>query len=141
MNHLIIDGPCGRLLPRATALQLRGGFLLFIVEVIPLASKQAYLATAGAVDVAHLIRAFEEVNDCRLTVSMCAVERVHTSDLSITVIAHTNEDVPVEPAPLASLQFYRSASNFLTLDSAIIYALYQMDARLEDVRGGFTHPK
>lgn len=101
-------------------------------------SKQRYLATAGAVDVAHLMRAFEEVNECSLTVTMSPMERAHTIDLLLIVTAFTKPVVGVEPVPLASLDFYRSANNFLTLDSAIIYALYQMDARIEEVRGGFT---
>lgn len=105
-----------------------------------MASKQAYLATAGAVDVAHLMRAFEEVNDCAITVSMSPMERAHTTDLLVMVTAHTKPVVDVAPVPLASYQFYRSASNFLTLDSAIIYALYQMDARLEEIRGGHNNP-
>ena len=103
-----------------------------------MASKQAYLATAGAVDVAHLMEAFEEVNECSLTVTMSPAQRVNTTDLLVIVTAYTRPPANVEPAVLASLDFYRSAHNFLTLDSAIIYALYQMDARLEDVRGG--HP-
>lgn len=101
-------------------------------------SKQRYLATAGAVDVAHLMLAFEEVNDCALTVTMSPVERAHTTDLLMIVTAHTKPAAGVDPAPLASYQCYRSQNNFLTLDSAIIYALYQMDARLEELRGGFT---
>lgn len=100
-----------------------------------MASKQGYLASVGAVDVAHLMRAFEEVNEVSLTVTMSAMERAHTIDLLMTVRADTLPAVDVEPVALASYQFYRSQSNFLTLDSAIIYALYQMDARLESIRG------
>jgi len=106
-----------------------------------LASKQRYLANVGAVDVAHLMAAFEEVNECALTVTMSPVKRINTTDLLILVTAHTIPAAGADPAPLASLDFYRSAHNFLTLDSAIIYALYQMDARLEEVRGGFPQPK
>lgn len=105
-----------------------------------MASKQAYLATAGAVDVAHLMSAFEEVNDCTITVTMSPMERAHTTDLLMIVTAHTKAAVGVVPVPLGSYQFYRSASNFLTLDSAIIYALYQIDARLEEIRGGHNNP-
>jgi len=98
-------------------------------------SKQRYLANAGAVDVAHLMRAFEEVNDCAITVTMSPMERAHTTDLLVMVKAHTKPAAGVDPALLASLEFYRSQNNFLTLDSVIIYALYQMDARLESARG------
>lgn len=105
-----------------------------------MASKQAYLATAGAVDVAHLMNAFEEVNECALTVTMSATERAHTTDLLVIVSAFTRPAAGAEPVPLVSLEFYRSQHNFLTLDSAIIYAMYQMDARLEELRGGFTRP-
>lgn len=98
-------------------------------------SKQRYLANAGAVDVAHLIRAFEEVNECVLTVTLSVVERASTSDLHILCLAHTRSAAGVDPVLLGSLDFYRSQNNFLTLDSVIIYALYQMDARLESARG------
>lgn len=101
-------------------------------------SKQRYLANAGAVDVAHLIHAFEDVNDCAITLTMAAMERHNTTDLHITCHAFTKPLVGVEPVLLASHQFYRSAQNFLTLDSAIIYALYQLDARMEAERGHNT---
>lgn len=97
-------------------------------------SKQRYLANAGAVDVAHLISAFEDVNECSITLIMAAVERHNTTDLHITCHAFTKPDAAADPVLLASHQFYRSGQNFLTLDSAIIYALYQLDARMEDER-------
>jgi len=43
--------------------------------------------------------------------------------------------------PWASVEFFRSQHGFLTLDSAIIYALYSMDARLEDLRSHPAQPK
>jgi hypothetical protein len=97
-----------------------------------------YLANAGAVDVARLMQAFEEGNNCALTVTMSPVLRRGTTDLLIIVSSHTIPAAGVEPVPLASLDFYRSSHNFLTLDSVIIYALYQMDARLEDLRWNKT---
>jgi len=106
-----------------------------------LGSKQRYLANAGAVDVAHLLEAFEEVNECAITVTLCPAKRIHTTDLRIIVTAHTIPAAGVAAAVLASLDFYRSENNFLTLDSAIIYALYQMDARLEDLRASSEQHK
>jgi len=97
-------------------------------------SQKNYLANAGAVDVARLMAAFEEANDCSITVTMSPVQRKGTTDLLIIVSSHTIPAAGVEAVRLASLDFYRSAHNFLTLDSVIIYALYSMDARLEDIR-------
>lgn len=99
-----------------------------------MASQKNYLANAGAVDVARLMDAFEESNNCAITVTMSPVRRKGTTDLLVIVTTHTIPAAGAEPAVLVSLDFYRSAHNFLTLDSVIIYALYSMDARLEDIR-------
>jgi len=106
-----------------------------------LGSNKHYLANAGAVDVAHLLAAFEEVNGCAITVAMTVMANKGKSDLMIKVTAFTKTGVYVEPVPWASVEFFRSKHGFLTLDSAIIYALYSMDARLEDLRASAEQHK
>lgn len=106
-----------------------------------LGSKQLYSGIVGLVDVARVMIAFEEANDCAMTVTMTPVMRGHGTDLLIKVTAFTKQDVYVEPVALASVELYRSAGNFLTMESVIISALYQLDARMEYGSGQKEVPK
>jgi len=95
-----------------------------------LASKRGYSSGVGATDLAHMWAAFEELNTCTLSLSMALEMRYGRPDLRIIVSASTKSTADVEPAPLGSSDFSLSSQGFVTLDSAIMFALYQIDFQL-----------
>lgn len=92
-----------------------------------MALKNGSFTGVGSTDILHLIVAFEEVNSCVLSMSMGSTVTNGRSDLEMRAYAYTKPVAGVEPALLGSSVFSLTSQGFLTLDSAIMFALYQLD--------------
>jgi len=106
-----------------------------------LALRKDYSVTVGTRDVAHLLAAFEEMNSCTLALHITAGIRRNQPDLLMTVNAFTKRCADVDPVPLASESFSLSQHNFKALESAIMFALYQIDAKLANEEFAKTQTK
>jgi hypothetical protein len=95
-----------------------------------LALKNGSSVTVGGRDVAILLAAFEEVNKCTLSLCLGTALRSGQSDLVMIASASTNPPVGVDPVLLACERFSLSQQGFVTIESAIMFALYQIDFAL-----------
>lgn len=93
-------------------------------------SKKNYSLIVGVRDVAHLLLAFQEINTCILELSMSVTVRSGIPDLSLLMTAFTIDPVSAARVPFASSQCSLLASGFQTMDSAITFSLYQLDAQI-----------
>jgi len=95
-----------------------------------LASSRLSSNTADVIDVAAVIKAFEEINTCCITV-FGRVEPVQGLDtLTFLVSAIKKDDTPAEDNYLASVKCYLGSLGHRTMESAIMWALYQLDWRI-----------
>ena len=83
-------------------------------------------------DLTAIVKAFEELNKCRITLHG-SVECVQGQDcLSFLVAAlSSNEDTP-DPIFLASQRCHLGLHAHKTMESAIMWALYQLDWQLAE---------
>lgn len=83
------------------------------------------------IDVAAVIKAFEEINSCNITL-FGRVECVQGLDtLTFLVSAIKRDDTPAEDNYLGSVKCYLGSLGHRTMESAIMWALYQLDWRIE----------
>jgi len=83
-------------------------------------------------DLAVQMSAFEHVNKCTLALSITVTPSILSPDIVLHGTAHTKPDAPAEPALLASSHFSMKQLGFRTMDSAIMFALYQIDFLLAE---------
>jgi len=90
-------------------------------------------------DLTAIVKAFEELNKCHITLHG-RVESVNGLDcLSFLVSAlASNEDIP-EPTFLASQRCHLGLHAHKTMESAIMWALYQLDWQLAEEEMRMTH--
>jgi len=95
-----------------------------------LASSRLSSNSADVIDVAAVIKAFEEINTCVITV-FGKVERVQGFDtLTFLVSAIKNDEDTPEENYLGSVKCYLGSLGHRTMESAIMWALYQLDWQL-----------
>lgn len=83
--------------------------------------------------------AFEQMNSCILSLSMEATVVHQKAHLWMTVTTTTNHPVLVERVPLVSSRFDLYAENCVTLEGAIISAMYKADALLSQLEMNRKH--
>lgn len=102
-------------------------------------SKRGLSAGIDTIDLGMVLEAFERMNACVIE-GRLRVERVAGSpELTLQLIAHDAAFEIGEAAPLASLKCHPGRSNHLTMESAILWAMYQLDAKLD--RRGTEEPE
>ena len=106
-----------------------------------MASRQHYLAIAGVRDVAHFLAAFENLNSCILSLSITLTHTNGRPDLHLKMEAFTQHRVPAERVLLASSELSLWRENFQTLDAAIMFSLYRLDAALAQFEMNGGHKK
>jgi len=81
-------------------------------------------------DVSEIVKAFEEMNRCGITL-LGRVEPLRGSKELVFVISawDTTDDVP-EATQLASVKCHLGSGGHRTMESAIMWALYQLDWQL-----------
>jgi len=95
-----------------------------------LASSRLSSNAADAIDVAAVMKAFEEINSCVITL-FGRVELVHGLDtLTFLVSAIRKDDTPAEDNYLGSVKCHLGSLGHRTMESAIMWALYQLDWQL-----------
>jgi len=103
-----------------------------------LALKQGSSSGVDCVDVKYVLAAFQEINRCRLIVELTIQGTPARPDLILGVMAWENADVDAEPVLLASQRLPVGSVGPRTMESAILQALYALDAQMaeaEFVRG------
>jgi len=97
-----------------------------------LASKQGYSATLGWKDVAGNLVAFEAINGVRLEVRISTADYRGLADLTIVAIAHSRKAEIGDLPPLASVTLSILGSRLVSLEGALIHALYMLDGQLAE---------
>jgi len=97
-----------------------------------LALKQGSSSGVDCVDVKYVLAAFQEINHCRLIVELTIQGTPARPDLILGVMAWGNEDVDAEPVLLASQRSPVGSVGPRTMESAILQALYALDAQLAE---------
>ena len=92
--------------------------------------KHGSFATVGVTDVTMVMLAFEAINKVRLKVELSRVDVGHNSDLRMTVLAFGTAPEDGDQWLLASTSLNCLATERLTLDAAVLAALYQLDFQL-----------
>ena len=89
-------------------------------------------------DVSATLIAFEEINKCKIILfGRVAVVR-GARELSMIVTAEELEaDIP-DPPVLASVNVHLTSGQHRSLEAAIMWALYQLDWKLQQMREGNT---
>jgi len=104
---------------------------------VPLATSRIGVNRADLIDVSAVMAAFELMNNVVIEGRMRVESVAGHSQLTILLIAHDARWEIAERAPLASVKCLPSQKGFTTLESAIMWSLYQLDgemARLELAR-------
>lgn len=97
-----------------------------------LALKNGSSQSVGSADVLAVLVAFEEVNNCKLVVTIQSLNTLKLGILELEVRALSRSAVPAEPVLLGCQKFRYGYRNASTLESAILQALYSIDAQLAD---------
>jgi len=104
-----------------------------------LASSRISLNSPDVIDVAAVIQAFEQINKCEITV-FGKVESVHGQDcLTFLVGAQDNTTDLPDHRYLASVKCSLGLYGHRTMESAILWALYQLDWEMAKYEMERTH--
>jgi hypothetical protein len=97
---------------------------------VKLAQSRGSSATADLLDVAMCIRAFEEMNGCRVIVEVSSGKAGAWEDVILQALAMSSVDDPMGVRVLASVQSTLSATRLRTFDAALMHILYMLDGQL-----------
>lgn len=83
-------------------------------------------------DVALLLAAFESINQVKLDVRLTVEDRLGRGDLAVEAWATSRETGGADPTFLASASVSTLGSGLVSLESAVIHALYLLDAKMAE---------
>lgn len=95
----------------------------------------------GIVDVAHLMRAFEEMNQVKLELSFTIEQPKGHWELMGKVTAWSREPAVVDQPLLGSRSVICSATNLQTVEAVAIHLLYMLDGFLAQQEAALTSTK
>lgn len=95
-----------------------------------MASKRGLSSATDLIDVGEVIKAFEELNNVVLTGRMRVENVVGSPKLVILWEAHDKDHEIGEVPSLGSQRCICGFGRHLTMESAIMWSLYQLDAQL-----------
>lgn len=78
-------------------------------------------------DVLTTLVEFQRVNSCILSLSILVTGSRKVPDLTMKVTAYADVAENAEPVSLASSEFSLLRQGFKTMDSAVMFGLYQID--------------
>lgn len=97
-----------------------------------MAANRLSLKNPDWVDVSEIVKAFEEMNAV-VIVLFGKVELLHGNrELVFLITAEQKEDALAEPVVLASVKCHLGSGNHRTMETAIMWALYQLDWKLAE---------
>jgi hypothetical protein len=103
---------------------------MFIIGGVPLASSRFSVNSPDTIDLAAVMAAFEEINNVWVTLNG-RVESVRgVPCLTFLGQAHDKGSEIGEVPPLASVKCHCGFTNHRTMESAIMWTLYQLDGEM-----------
>lgn len=94
-------------------------------------SKRGLQSGVDGVDVAYVLTAFQEINQCTIEMRAGALQVGRASVLRLELIANdASAEIGAAP-PLGSVRLEIGYHNPISLESAILQALYRLDADLQ----------
>jgi len=95
-----------------------------------LASSRFSSNSPDVIDVAAVMEAFQQINKVDIVLTGRVVDVDGHSSLTFWVEAHSKESEIGEAPSLASVRCYLGYGGHKTMESAIMWALYQLDAQI-----------
>lgn len=96
-----------------------------------MASSRVSLSGPDVVDVLAVMRAFEEINQCRIRVELITQDTKRTSVLQVVLVAWQKGPADAAPVILACEQSTYGWFSVQSLDTVILQGLYKLDAAID----------
>lgn len=100
------------------------------MEVFQLASSRGSMNMPDLQDVAAVLEGFEEVNTCRIQVTLELKGQGLLRHLLVGAVAYDRRETAGEVTTLASVSVTSLASNLKNVTAVVIHALYMLDGKI-----------
>jgi len=104
--------------------------MILSIGGVPLAASRFSLNSPDWIDVEAVIGAFEEMNRVVITLTGRMAVVSGSRSLQFEIQAHSRDHEIGEVPSLASVRCHPGLSNHRSMESAILWALYQLDGQL-----------